>query len=80
MDTQSLLDAGGAHIWFVLPTAMTGGPLMFLAGPITLPGGGEEELQFHMDSTLLKLQEHEMPHGTFCPVFLASTLHPLTPF
>ncbi|KAJ5630610.1 FAD binding domain protein [Penicillium longicatenatum] len=62
VDTQSLLDDGGAHLWFVLPTSLTGGPLMFMAGPITLPGGGSEELQFHLESTLLKLQEHEMPY------------------
>ncbi|KAJ6014301.1 FAD binding domain protein [Penicillium herquei] len=62
VDTQSLLDAGGAHIWIALPASMTGGPLMFLGGPITLPGGGRDELQSHLDSTLLKLQEHEMPY------------------
>jgi FAD/FMN-containing dehydrogenase len=67
IDTQSLLDDGGAHLWFVLPTSLTGGPLMFMAGPITLPGGGSEELQVHLESTLLKLQEHEMPYRTFTP-------------
>ncbi|PYI34319.1 hypothetical protein BP00DRAFT_454882 [Aspergillus indologenus CBS 114.80] len=62
LDTLPLLDAGGTALWMALPGVFTGGPLMFVAGPITFPGATKPELEAHLASTLRTLQDYGMAY------------------
>ncbi|KAH8424838.1 FAD-binding oxidoreductase [Aspergillus melleus] len=62
VDTLPLLDAGGTALWLVFPPSLTGGSVMFNAGPVTLPGAGKEELHAYLASTLRVLQKHDLAY------------------
>lgn len=65
VDTLPLLDAGGSALWFVLPNPADPDALIFSAAPITLPGGGKEDLEPHLGSTLQALDTYDIPYSTF---------------
>ncbi|KAI9040772.1 uncharacterized protein KD926_007715 [Aspergillus affinis] len=62
VETLPLLDAGGTALWLVIQASLTGGSIMFNAGPVTLPGAGKEELHAHLASTLQMLQKYNMAY------------------
>lgn len=64
VDTLPLLDAGGSALWFVLPNPADPDALIFSAAPITLPGGGREDLQPYLTSTLQALKAYDIPYST----------------
>ncbi|PLB48795.1 FAD binding domain protein [Aspergillus steynii IBT 23096] len=63
LDILSLLDTGGTALWLVFPPSLTGGSVMFNAGPMTLPGAGKQELHAHLASTLRILEKHDIAYG-----------------
>ncbi|KAL4748733.1 hypothetical protein BDW72DRAFT_205344 [Aspergillus terricola var. indicus] len=75
LGTVPLTGDGGTALWLLYPGPTDDSPVTFIAGPITLPGGRDEDLQPYLSPTLDLLRQYGMAHdlsiNTF-PTYYAS--------
>lgn len=65
VDTRPLIDRGGSALWVLYPGAAVADPVMFIAGPLTLPGGHQEDLEGYLASTLKLLDQDGIAYSTY---------------